>query len=200
MKAYKLLHQDKTSHGGCKWTIGEWKSTSGEGELCSEGWLHFYESPLLAVLHNPIHADLQKPRLFEVEIASDAKIKKDGQMKSGATKVRIVKEIPLPEINLVQRTAYAILCAKEVYKDEKWNKWAGKWLSGEDRSQTAANAASAAYVTNAAADAAAYAAAYAASNAAADAAAYAASAAAYAASYAATDDLLAIAQKAMEVK
>ena len=190
MKAYKLLSQDKTSHGGCKWELNEWKETSGEGELCSEGWLHFYESPLLAVLHNPVHANIQNPRLFEVEIAEDAKIKKDGTMKFGATKARITKEIPLPEISDVQRIAYGILCAKNVYKDKKWNKWADKWLSGEDRS-SAASYAAAYYAAHSAAESA-----YWAAHSAAD----AANSAADAANSAADLDLLAIAQKAMEIK
>jgi hypothetical protein len=33
------------------------------------------------------------------------------------------------------------LCAKKVYKGVAWNLWADKWLSGEDRSKSAAYAA-----------------------------------------------------------
>jgi hypothetical protein len=35
--------------------------------LCGPGWLHAYESPLVAAFMNPIHADFRKPRLFEAE-------------------------------------------------------------------------------------------------------------------------------------
>lgn len=61
---YKLLTQDMTSYGGCQWVLDEWKETDGQGSLCGPGWLHYYAHPLLAVLHNPIHADIASPRLF----------------------------------------------------------------------------------------------------------------------------------------
>jgi len=134
---YKLLTQGMTSHGGCQWALDEWKETSGEGELCGPGWLHYYEHPLLAVLHNPIHADIQSPRLFEVEV--EGKIKRDGQMKSGCTRMRISKEIPLPIATTEQRVRYAIFCAMAVLPDKpwaaRWHAWAETWLSGEDRTE-----------------------------------------------------------------
>lgn len=33
------------------------------------------------------------------------------------------------EINTNQKVKYAILCAKKVYKNKKWNEWADSWLS-----------------------------------------------------------------------
>ncbi len=78
----------------------------------------------------------------------------------------------------------AVKTAKKVCTDKAWNEWADLWISGKDRSSSAANAASsAAYASTAAAAAnayaayAAYAAAYAAATAAAYAAAYAVAAA-----------------------
>src|SRR3989304_4485465 len=67
MNAYKLTDQQMRTYGDCQWTLGEWKETSGEGNLCGPGWLHFYTHPLLAALLNPIHANIQNPRLFRVE-------------------------------------------------------------------------------------------------------------------------------------
>ena len=53
---YKLTTQDLTTYNYTKWVLNEWKETSGTGKLCTEGWLHCYTSPLLAILLNPIHA------------------------------------------------------------------------------------------------------------------------------------------------
>ena len=30
-----------------EWKLNKWKETSGEGELCSSGWLHCYSNPYL---------------------------------------------------------------------------------------------------------------------------------------------------------
>jgi len=156
-------------------------------KLCSNGFIHYYTHPLLAVLMNPVHADFKSPKLWEAE--ASGKIINEA-LKSGCKTLRTIKEIPLPEVSGVQKIAFGILCAKEVCKGKAWNKWADKWLSGEDRSKesadaarsaaySAANVAHAAYAANAAN--AANAASYAATRAANAAAARAANAAADAA-------------------
>jgi hypothetical protein len=155
---------------------------------------------------NPVHADIENPILWEGKGEGEAKFE---PLKCGFRKFTTLKKIPLPEVTDVQKVAFGILCAKEVYKDSSWNQWADKWLSGEDRTEASAAAYAAAdaaaYAANAA-RAAANAAAYA-SNAA-YAAAYAARAAANAAANAAYAsaskgkelDFVSIALKAMEVK
>ena len=143
MKCYKLTDQNMQTRGGCQWNLNEEKTPLGnihpDLPLCSDGWLHFYTDPLLAVLLNPIHANIQNPRLFEAEC--DGYFKDDNGLKVGYTKAKLVKEIPLPEITLEQRIKFAILCTKEVYKAPDWSSWADRWLSGEDRSNAAAYAA-----------------------------------------------------------
>ena len=130
---YKLTKQDLTTYNGFQWQLNEWKETNGIGKLCSEGWLHCYTNPLLAVLLNPVHADIENPKLFECEV--EGKCIEDKGRKEGWTRMRLVKEIPLPEISLTQKVAFGILCAREVYKEEKWVNWANNWLSGKDRSK-----------------------------------------------------------------
>ena len=146
-----------TTYGSFKWKVGEIYNTTGKGNLCSPGWLHAYETPLLAVLHNPIHGNFKDPKLFKADTL-DGTINKDGQMKLGSTKMKLIEEIKLPKISKIQNIAYGILCAKAVYKDKQYNKWADKWLSGENRSKKSAAAAYNAAAYNA--DVAAYAAAY----------------------------------------
>jgi len=94
MTVYKLTDQKMHTRNGYQWALGEWRETSGDGELCGSGWLHAYEDPLLAVLLNPIHASIANPRLFEAEADSDGN--DDRGIKCGFTRLRLTKELPLP--------------------------------------------------------------------------------------------------------
>lgn len=211
-KYYKLTDQKMQTHNGFQWKIGVWKKAEGKktNYLCSSGWLHCYESPLLAILHNPIHANIKNPRLFEVKIKGD--MSKDNKMKCGFREMCLIKEVEIPIITKIQRIAYGILCAKTVYRVSKFVKWADRWLFNKNRTAEAANAAAYAAVYAAAdiedsdavhsADAAAYAA-----NAvyALDAAEFSANAAANAAEFLAVEeakniDLISIAEEAMKIK
>jgi len=212
---FKLTTQEGKTHNETQWGENVTHEATGDIKqgLCSDAWIHAYTHPLLAVLMNPVHADIENPILWEGKGEGEAKFE---PLKCGFRKFTTLKKIPLPEVTDVQKVAFGILCAKEVYKDSSWNQWADKWLSGEDRTKSSAAAYAAAdaaaYAANAAraaanaARAAANAAAYA-SNAA-YAAAYAARAAANAAANAAYAsaskgkelDFVSIALKAMEVK
>ena len=181
MAYYKLTHQDLTTYNGYLWTPGKWVSAQGSGlqPLCSNGWLHAYQHPLLAVLSNPIHSEIDNPRLWEVEVGGYARF--DGQLKCGFQWMRLVRELPVPVITTEQYISFAICCALKVHREKTFVAWAENWLLGADRSVDAANAAAdvayatvntAAYAAACAADAAAHAA---------DTAAYVANKAAYAA-------------------
>ena len=215
MKKYKLTDQSMRTHNGFQWELGKEVITDGDSEeLCNEHWLHYYHHVLLAVLLNSIHADIDNPRLFEVKALG--KHLNDNGLKGGCTKMTLVKEIELPEITLNQQIAFAILCSLEVYKEPSYVKWANDWLSGVNRTASAArNAATDAADAD---DAARYAAARYAATDAADAAAaaryvadaarhvatdarYAAAAARYVATrYAADIDLIKLAKKALKYK
>ena len=151
MKLYKLTDEDGKTYNDTQW--GEnvtHKAKPGEGELCSEYYIHAYTDPLLAVLLNPIHADFKNPRLWEAK----GRVMATGHgLKVGCKTLTTIREIPLPVITQEQRIRFAILCAQQVYKDKKWNSWANKWLSSEDRSEAAAEAAEAAEAAKAAQDA-----------------------------------------------
>lgn len=190
---YKLTNKDLQTHNGFQWELDKWYEIPVEkqgNDLCTESWFHCYNHPLLAVLLNPIHADIKNPRLFEVEVEGNSK--ENCGLKFGFTKMRLIKEMEVPKVTTEQRIKFGILCALEVYKEDNFVRWGQDWLSSKDKTKgaaasaadaaDAASAASAAYVAAVAASAA-NAAAYAASVA--NAAAVAASAV-YAA-YAATD-------------
>ena len=210
MEVYKLTRPDQTTHNACKWATGRWKETDGSGELCGPGWLHSYSSPLLAVLHNPIHADYRPFILWRAEAGGE--YRNDRGLKQGHTRLRLLAQVEPVVFTDVQRAAYAIYCALATYPlwgkyDTKgaYKAWADAYLFGTDRAADAAYAATdAARAAYAAADAAR--AAYAAADAAR--AAYAAADAAYAAraAYAAARadvaavDFHALAEKALLVQ
>jgi hypothetical protein len=110
---------------------------SSNQALCSDGWIHFYEHPLIAVFMNPMHAQFNEPRLYSCLI--EGEIKKDGQLKSGCRKLTTLLRLPLPVITSEQRTEIGIRCAMIVYKKQHWSLWAQKWLSGEDRTEKSAD-------------------------------------------------------------
>lgn len=151
MKYYKLLNQDLTSYNDTKWKIGVPIIIQKEGNtMCTNEVLHCYNHPLLAVMLNPGHANIKNPRLFEISV--DKIVNNDG-LKFASKSQTLLKELELPEIRLDQKIEFAIKVAKLTYKDEKWNLWADKWLSGSDRSEESAYAAdSAAYAAVYAAD------------------------------------------------
>jgi hypothetical protein len=210
MKLYKLTDEKHQTYNGTQWGEGVEHTAPGTGEMCGSGWLHAYRSPEIAALMNPAHANFKNPVLWEAE--GDVGI--DDGTKVGCTRLKTIRIIQMPTITAEQRIEYGIRCAMEVYHEPKWTKWAERWLSGEDRSKTAAAAAyidasastyaAASYVASASAgaSAAAYAAAYAGAAAAyaGAAAAYAGAAAAYAAVSGRKFDAVAIAARVCGVR
>ena len=136
MKCFKLTDSKGKTRNNTQW--GENVSHTATGtdpNLCSDGWIHFYMDPQIAVVMNHRHANFKSPILWEAEAEGEVIHE---SLKSGSKKLTTIKQIPLPEISLNQRIAFGIYCAKEVCKDEQWNGWADKWLSGEDRTQESA--------------------------------------------------------------
>jgi hypothetical protein len=132
MIVYKLTDENAMTRLVTHWEIGVMNRAGGEGGLCGPGWLHCYEHPLLAVMHDPIHGNFgESARMFRCKTLG--KVLRDRQMKMGCYDLTPIEEIPLPSVTKIQRVAYAIYCAKEVYHDPAWNAWADKWLSGDGR-------------------------------------------------------------------
>ena len=192
MKGYKLTNAKDQTHGATQWGPGVTHKALGDGgKFCTPDLIHFYSSPLLAVLLDPMHGQFgEGAHLWEVKTGRITF--SDYGLKEGAKILTTVRRVPLPKATTEQRARFAILCAKQVCKNKAWDTWADGWLDGTDRSRAAAARAAdavdvAATYAARAADAAPYAAAYAAryadrAAAAADVAAtYAADAAAYAA-------------------
>jgi len=133
---YKLTDSKMRTYKEFQWELGKWYKKTKEENLCSPDWLHFYSDPLVGLFLNPIQEDIKNPRLFRVEV------KGKGLDNYGLNyeyfRARLIEELPVPRISFVQRVRFAILCAKEVYKEKEWNKWADNWLSGKDRTKKSA--------------------------------------------------------------
>ncbi len=142
MIVYKLTNSADRTHGSCQWGSGVVHKTSGKGELCGPGWLHAYEDPLIAVFMNPVHGDFNPDTMHLWRCEAGGEIKRDGQLKLGCTQLTTIEQIEVPKLTLEQRITIAILAAKKAYHEfSEWLIWADKWLSGENRSAEAANAA-----------------------------------------------------------
>jgi hypothetical protein len=143
MKVYKLTDSNDKTKGDTQWGEGVRHEAKGtNSELCSDGWIHWYHDPLLAVLHDPIHGEFgTEAHLWEAK--TDGGIREEGRMKGGSKGLTTLRRIDLPTVTTEQRVRYAILCARQVRQDAAWNAWADRWLSGEDRTAAAAWAAAA---------------------------------------------------------
>ena len=127
---YKLTDENQCTYKGFKWEKNKWYKTNGTGPLCTAGWLHCYSDPLLGMFLNPIHANFKNPKVWKVEVKGESIT--DIGLKEGWTKMRLLEEVSVPQISTEQRIRFAILCAKVVYKEEKWNTWVDDVLSRKD--------------------------------------------------------------------
>ncbi len=142
MRLYKLTDSDGQTKNRTQWEPDVTHTAIGEGTaLCSNGVLHAYTSPELAVVLNPIHANIKDPQLWEAEgdvVSSDS-------FKVGCKTLTTKIQCDLPKITTNQKIRFAIYCSQEVFSsNEKWNTWATNWLNKKDRSGSAAYAARAA--------------------------------------------------------
>jgi hypothetical protein len=106
---YKLTDADGYTRRGetneCLWGPGVTHSGTGKGELCGPGYIHAYQSPLLAILLNPIHAVISNPRLWECD---GEIVKNDRGLKCGSISLTTIKEIDIPAISTEQKIKFAI--------------------------------------------------------------------------------------------
>jgi hypothetical protein len=140
---YKLTDEFGSTKNNTHWSEGIKHEIAKElrdstKPLCSEHYLHAYESPLVAVFMNNCHAKFSKPRLW---LATGWVIKRDGQLKCGCFSLKIIKEIQLPKLTVAQRVRTAIYCALSHPVSNNFHTWAVDWLSGKDRTRAAAHAA-----------------------------------------------------------
>jgi hypothetical protein len=118
MKLYKLTEQDYTTYNGVmKWGEGITNKVRPceNPSMCSSDVIHAYTDLNLALLLNPIHANITNPIIFE----SSGKIIVKDWDKCGVFKLTTKKEIDAPEWYKSDKKndviiIFAILCAESV--------------------------------------------------------------------------------------
>lgn len=93
------------------------------GDVVSRNIWECADTPLLAVMVNPLHAECVLPRLFE--------IRGFGQEQN---KIDRIREIGLPKVLPEQKLAFAMYCVRSLAPDDAFAAWVERWLANIDRS------------------------------------------------------------------
>ncbi len=131
---YKLTTADGKTYNDTQWGPGVTHSAPGKGSLCSNGWIHVYNHPLVALIFNPVHGDfrdnaiLWKCRCWGSTLG-------DKGTKEGWQHVKTIKPIEKPKLTEDRVRAFAILSSMNLVKKypptKEWLDWAKGWLNGE---------------------------------------------------------------------
>ena len=126
------------------WGEGVRHEVAWGGTLCEAGCLHAYRTPLLAVLLDRAHGRYTREHGAILWECGGEVLAEDGA-KVGCKTLTTVRRVEPPVVTTAQRVRFAVLCAQADGRSTAgWQRWAERWLSGEDRTRaTAANAANA---------------------------------------------------------
>ncbi len=131
---YKFTTTDDTSYGGMEWGTGVTNEATGDEEqdLCSDGWLHAYESIKLAFLMNPAHGNYGPTYHLWECTGTVGKTKQ--QTKVGCRELTSDTEIDPSGLIATDsmRLKFAILSARQVYAGATWDAWADAALASID--------------------------------------------------------------------
>ncbi|MEK7112476.1 MAG: hypothetical protein AAB875_04050, partial [Patescibacteria group bacterium] len=136
------------------WGEGVRHGVAWGGTLCEAGCLHAYRTPLLAVLLDRAHGRYTREHgaiLWEC----GGEVRAEDGAKVGCGALTTVRRVEPPVVTTAQRVRFAVLCAQADGRSTAgWQRWAERWLSGEDRTRAAATDAAFAAAADAAAEAA----------------------------------------------
>ena len=120
MKVYKLT--DKDDFSGVrfgyrmKWGVGAVgfanPKYAGIGDLCGSGWIHWYYSPAIAVILDPLHVEYgSSAHLWIAEPIGEIHHDSLQGEKGGSIGLRALERIALPTIDAKMRCNIAACCA-----------------------------------------------------------------------------------------
>ncbi|MBE3036949.1 MAG: hypothetical protein IMZ70_07725 [Candidatus Atribacteria bacterium] len=136
MTKYYKLTDEKNCTLNTQWGENVTHKATGHGnEMCSRDVIHVYDHPLKAIMFNPIHANFSTYHLWEVTVK---KVVANDSLKVGVKECTTARMIEAPVITTKQRVKVAVYCALKVYKEKSFVKWANDWLSGKNRTWSAA--------------------------------------------------------------
>lgn len=101
------------------------------GEIVSRNIWECADSPLLAVMINPLHAEFVRPRLFELR----------GDFDDKKINLQRVREVAVPEVSPEQKLVFAMYCIRSLAPEHIFAAWSERWLANIDRSVTGAQLA-----------------------------------------------------------
>ena len=90
------------------------------------------ESPLVAIMLNPWHSQLEQQKMLELEFSQISVVKSDPRISM------LVRETQVPSVTTDQKIVFALMVIQEVYKNEVFCNWSESWISGNDRSPESA--------------------------------------------------------------
>lgn len=122
------------TYGGTVWGDGVTHAAAGDPaqDLCTDGYIHAYESDVIANFMNPIHLGFEDGayRIWQ----ATGTVSKSQELKKGCLSLTTDFQISVIAPTDINRIAFAILCSKQIYESENWSIWTLGWLSGLDRS------------------------------------------------------------------
>lgn len=138
-KYCKFVTEDMRTMYNTKWKINV-RNKLGKRKnykLGNNGLFHYVSDPLIAAFTKDGIVPGWYTKLYEVKPEGDIV---EGPSICGSTELTLIKELEIPQVTELQRSAFAILAASEVNDgyDVRVVEWAEKWLSGEDRSRESA--------------------------------------------------------------
>jgi hypothetical protein len=129
---YKLTDQNLQTYYGFQYKRNRWVKVLCDSyePLCTQYWLHAYEHPYLAVLLNPIHAQIRNARLFECKWRG--KIKNKSWLKLGVSEIILKRELELPVFTDRQKRRFLFRFAdfRSILTAEEKTRWQER-ISGE---------------------------------------------------------------------
>ena len=134
----KFTDKDGRTKNNTQWGPGvTHEARPGDGDLCTDRWIHWYADPLVAEFMNPIHGEFDDDAILW-EIAVDGKTRNDNWLKCGAKSVTTIRSIPRVRMTTTQRVAAAIHLAKMTLEQTgqvvpEWDTWADDWLTSAER-------------------------------------------------------------------
>ena len=139
---YTLTDADGWTRRACAnalhWGEGVTHTATG-----TDGVVHWYDSPELAAMMDPIHGCYGADAICWRATVADV-VDHDG-VKGGSRSLTTVERVPLPALTTLQRVEVAIrvslLCKDGAALPERYLAWAHRWLDGTDRSAATAWAA-----------------------------------------------------------
>src|SRR5688572_10301424 len=143
-KVYKLTTESGLSRPGwleqVQWGENVEHTAKGpEGRYCTDGLIHAFSSPLQAAFCRSMYVNDDMNTLWEAEIPDGSATDDDTfHNKIAAKKMKTIKKIEMPKIEIQQWIAFGIEVLKlnrpEMKNDVVFMGWSEDYLSGKDRS------------------------------------------------------------------